>query len=78
MVGLPRFELGTSCTPNTGPPSLGSVDLGVFYGLHGFGASASAHCRWRWIEFLAHFCAQSVSVLVAECPETIATANGRP
>jgi hypothetical protein len=49
----------TPCTPNTRPASTGHTASGVFYGLHGFGASASAHRRWRWIEFLAHFCAQS-------------------
>ena len=62
LVGPPGFEPGTSCTPNTGPISLGSVAEGVFYGLYGFGASASARCRWRWIGFLAHICAQSAFV----------------
>jgi hypothetical protein len=59
LVGPPGFEPGTSCTPNTGLASLGPVASGVFCGLHGFGASASVRCRWRWIEFPAHFCAQS-------------------
>jgi hypothetical protein len=59
LVGPPGFEPGTSCTPNTGPASLGSVASGVFYGLHEFGASASARRRRRWFGFLAHFCAQS-------------------
>jgi hypothetical protein len=59
LVGPPGFEPGTSCTPNTWPACLGSVAAGIFYALHGFGASASARCRRRWIEFLAHFCAQS-------------------
>jgi len=58
LVGLPGFEPGTSCTPSTRPASTGHTASGVFYGLHGFGASASAHRRWRWIEFLAHFCAR--------------------
>ena len=58
LVGLPGFEPGTSCTPNTRPASTGYTASGVFYGLHGFGASASAHRRSRWIEFLAHFWTQ--------------------
>jgi len=27
LVGLPRFELGTSCTPNKRQPSIGSMEL---------------------------------------------------
>jgi hypothetical protein len=39
----------TSYTPNTWPFSLGRMGAGVIYGLQGFGASASAHCRSRRI-----------------------------
>ncbi len=58
LVGPPRFELGTSCTPNSGSPSIGYTDSRVLFGLHGFGASASAHRRWPENHLRAHFCAQ--------------------
>src|SRR5580700_8463707 len=55
LVGPPGFEPGTSCTTNTGLRSFGPVVTGVFYSSQGFGASATARCRWRWIDFLHTF-----------------------
>jgi hypothetical protein len=46
LVGPPGFEPRTSCTPSGRLLSTGRMWLGGFYGLHGFGASASAHRRW--------------------------------
>jgi hypothetical protein len=54
LVGLPRFELGTSCTPNSGSAFVVYTDLRVLFGLHGFGASASAHRRWPKNQLLTH------------------------
>jgi hypothetical protein len=45
---------------------------GVFYGLDGFGASASAQRRWRWIGFMAHFCAHQPELSFA----AVAVASG--
>ena len=58
LVGLPGFEPGTSCTPNSGSPFIGCTDLWFLFGLHGFGPSASAHRRWPGNHLTAHFCAQ--------------------
>jgi hypothetical protein len=53
--GRRDFESVGICTPNTGRASLGSVASGGFTESHGFGASTSAHRRWRWIEFSCTF-----------------------
>jgi hypothetical protein len=60
LVGPPRFELGTSCTPSRRLHSTGPTATGAFYTLHGFGSSASAPCSWPAnhfsAQFLAHLC----------------------
>jgi hypothetical protein len=63
LVGLPGFEPGTSCTPNTLHYCIDSTQSGVFYDLHELGASAFAHRRWLYKELFAHLLTQPVQRL---------------
>jgi hypothetical protein len=58
LVGLPGFEPGTSCTPNSGYLFIGYTDSRVLCSLHRLGASASARFRWPGNDLKTQFCAQ--------------------